>query len=99
MVSRLPRFIHAEYFDIEIVESRCTIIVRQKWRFEWFNIASVRWINSEKQNYKAKLLSIIEGMYTGVYLEVTGNSGLALRNKGKRWDIEFNIEEVPHSEH
>lgn len=92
---RLERFKSQGDYDIEIVESRCAIIVRQKWLFIWVG----NWSMYEQSIYKDKLLTLIEGSWTGFYVEVTGDSDFAKNNKGRRWDIVFEIEEVEHTEH
>ena len=87
--------------DIHIEEDRGTILIKQKWRYFWLNSMNTSmWTYSEKQKFHKKIDDLIWnnwGQY--FFLKVKGNSDFAKRNIKKRWDVNFDIEWVLHTEH
>ncbi len=87
--------------DIHIEESRGTILIKQKWKYFWLNyIGTSPWTYAEKRKFHNEVDNIIWnswGQY--FYLKVRGTSDFAKRNVNKRWDVNFDIEWVTHTEH
>lgn len=87
--------------DIHIEESRGTILIKQKWRYFWLNsIETSSWTYSEKQDFHKKVDNLIWnnwGQY--FFLKVKGGSGFAKKHVKTRWNVNFDIEWVLHTEH
>ena len=92
---------YTDKMDIHIEESRGTILIKQKWRYSWLNSMNTsRWTYSEKQKFHKEIDNLIWNSWgEHFFLKVRGTSDFAKRNIGKRWDINFDIEWVTHTQH
>lgn len=92
---------YTDRMNIHIEEGRGTILIQQKWRYFWLNaLGTSSWSYAEKQNFHKKADNLIfHNWGEHFFLKVRGNSDFAKRNIKKRWDVNFDIEWVLHTEH
>ena len=92
---------YTDRMDIHIEESRGTILIKQKWRYCWLNSMNTsRWTYSEKQKFHKEVDNLIWNSWgEHFFLKVRGTSDFAKNNAKKRWDVNFDIEWVTHTEH
>ncbi len=87
--------------DIHIEEYRGTVLIKQKWKYNWLNaIGTSSWTHSEKQNFHNKVDRLIWNSWGNhFFLKVKGTSDFAIKHKTLRWDNNFDIEWTLHQEH
>jgi len=92
---------NTDRMDIHIEESRGTILIKQKWRYFWLNSMNTsRWTYTEKQKFHKEVDNLIWNSWGEHFvLKVKGTSSFAKKNAKKRWDVNFDIEWVTHTEH
>lgn len=92
---------YTDRMDIHIEESRVTILIKQKWKYNWLNsIDTSLWTYYEKRKFHKQVDAIIWNSWGNYfYLKVEGTSVFAKRNAKKRWDVNFDIKWVHQAEH
>jgi len=92
---------YTDRMDIYIEEERKKIIIRQKWRYFWHeSVGTSPWTYEEQKEFHNNVDRLIWNNWGEYFnLKATGNSDFAKKNQGKRWDVDFDIEWVLHSEH
>lgn len=92
---------NTDRMDIHIEESQGTILIKQKWRYFWLNqMGTSSWTYSEKQDFHKKIDNLIWNNWGNHFeLKVKGTSNFAKKHKKTRWDVNFDLEWVLHTEH
>jgi len=92
---------HTDSMDIYIADGRGTILIKQKWGYNWLNTLDVpAWTDAEKKDFHKKIVSLIWNNWgAGFKLKVRGTSAFAKKHSKTCWDVNFDIEWVLHSEH
>ncbi|WP_264857553.1 hypothetical protein, partial [Capnocytophaga catalasegens] len=87
--------------DIYLEEYRQIILIRQKWKYNWFNERNTTsWTLSEKRDFHNKVDSIIWKTWGGQYkIKAIGNSVFAQKYKNKVFTINFDIQWVIQNPH
>jgi len=99
MVEYFSKF--TDRMDIHIEEFRNTILVRQRWKYNWLNEPGTSpWTYAEKKNFHHQCDKLIWGIYGNYYdLEAFGDSDFVKRNKNKLFHVNFDIQWVTSNEH
>ncbi|MCV6629563.1 MAG: hypothetical protein OIF50_06860 [Flavobacteriaceae bacterium] len=87
--------------DIVVYESRKVIDVDIRFRYHWNKDFDVPpWTIEEKRKFHETYKEIVDRVWGECYfLSCAGSSDFAKRNKGKRWDLNFNISNVQTEHH
>lgn len=89
------------YMDISIDETSKTILVKQKWKYNWMlSTNSTPWTYLEKKAFHHKADSLIWSIWGGqLKVNTRGTSTFAKANNGQDYSINFDLEWVLSNEH
>ncbi len=92
---------YTDRMDFHIEEDRGTILIKQKWKYDWLNSSETSsWTYSEKHRFHKKIDSMIYNSWgKRWYLKVDGTSNFSQRNTNTIWDVNFDVEWVLQKEH
>ena len=87
---------HTDRMDIHIEEYRGTILIRQKWKYQWKRVLNTpKWTLQEKRAFHQKADRLIWTTWgKHFFVRSYGNSPLAKKHQHTRWDINFDIQWV-----
>ncbi|MBI9060199.1 MAG: hypothetical protein JEZ01_20695 [Labilibaculum sp.] len=92
---------YTDEMDIHIEEYRNTILIKQRWKYNWLNEEGTSpWTYMEKKEFHHKCDKQIWGIWGNYYdLEAFGDSDFVKRNKNKLFHVNFDIEWVKSNQH
>lgn len=92
---------YTDRMDILIDEDNGTILIKEKWKYEWANAMNAsKWTYSEKKKFHNEVDNIVWNTWgKRFYLYASGTSEFAKKNSKKRWDVNFDIQWVLSSTH
>jgi len=85
---------HTSRMDIYLEEDRKTILVRQRWKYNWLkDSGTTAWTYMEKKKYHNTVDNLIWQQWGGQYkIKVTGTSDFAKRNSTIEFTLNFDIQ-------
>ncbi len=101
----LDNILKTNRMDIYVDESRNEILIREKWKYNWRHpsilpSAKAPWTYMEKKAFHHKADNLIWKYWSNKFtIRVDGDSEFVIRNKGKDFTVDFDIEWVLSDEH